>query len=163
VTFISDDVCSLTQTIPLEIIHEPIKKSVEPSLKTETEVSIKAEEKTEIKNEEKETKTKLDNQDKSPITDEQKPLTATSSLSTTDSENQDKKIANLPQIKTDLSPTEDEDVEELYLKENQKSPQPNTNLLHPHGSTLSLDKDKISIDSLDISNDRRNVPNNNHH
>jgi len=49
------------------------------------------------------------------------------------------------------------------LKKNQSNLHPNiaANSPVPHGSTLSLDKDKMSIDSLDIANDRRSVPNNN--
>jgi hypothetical protein len=85
-------------------------------------------------------------------------------LPTIEGENQDKKTSDIPHTKSDSSAIEheDEDVEELYLKQNKNNLQPNTGTNPPvlHGSTLSLDKDKMSVDSLDISNDRRNVSNN---
>jgi hypothetical protein len=49
----------------------------------------------------------------------------------------------------------------LKKKQSHLHPHTASNSFIPHGSTLSLDKDKMSIDSLDISNDRRPVPSNN--
>jgi hypothetical protein len=153
VTFISDDVCSLTQTIPLEITLESIKKQDEPLLKTNTEISTKVDEKSEIKNEEKEvisSKNISDNQDKLPIKEEEQ-----KSLPKIEEKYQDKKF--------DDEHEDEDDLDEPYLKKQQNHLHSNTaaNSSAPHGSTLSLDKDKMSVDSLDIPNGRRYSSNNN--
>ncbi len=142
VTYISDDVCSLTQSIPLEIILEPIKQQDKSLLKTNTETPIETDEKSE-----KKILSPINNQDKSSIKeDEQKqPLTKI----------EEEISSNNLQTKSD---DEDED-EDLYLKKKQNNNATNSSV--PHGSTLSLDKDKMSVDSLDISNDRRQTSNNN--
>ena len=154
VTFISNDVTSLTQSVPLEIVPEPIKKHVEPLLKKSIEISP---EKTDEKPEIKETVTETITHDKSPTNEQQNPL------SPTGRENHDKDLPTISPKKSDLSTNEDEDTDEHHLKDKQTNVHPNTGN-HPsttHGSTLSLDKDKISLDSLDISNDHRHAPNNN--
>ncbi len=163
-TFVSADVCSLTQSIPLEIISEPIKKRDEPLLKTNTETSTATEKKSEIKTEEKESKSPKntsDNQDQLPV----KPKEEKSSSSTVvEAEKQENKS---PEIKLESPPIDDKTVDddddgEPYLKKNQSHLHPNTatSPSGTHGSTLSLDKDRMSIDSLDISSDRRHPSNN---
>lgn len=135
-TFVSSDICSVTQTIPLEILAEPLKVPDEPLLKTED-------------------KPQPSQEKPSTETVEEKPQENTSSKSS-------------PEIRVQTPSTEaendiEDDAEELALKTKDKSSELNisTNALAPHGSTLSLDKDGMSIDSLDISNDRRQIPNNN--
>jgi len=120
----------------LEILAEPIKVPDEPLLKTED-------------------KPQPSQEKSSTETVEEKPQENTSSKSS-------------PEIRVQTPSTEaendiEDDAEELALKTKDKSSELNisTNALAPHGSTLSLDKDGMSIDSLDISNDRRQIPNNN--
>lgn len=128
VTFVSDSILSTTQIIPLEIVREAIEKKPEEKL---VAAAKEAPEKT----------------------DEAKP-------STVESEPQERTSPTSPPVKSDspASAHEDEDVEELYLHKDRTRLHSNNGTSAsslPHGSTLSLDKDKISIDSLDISNDRR--------
>lgn len=142
VTFISDDTTSLTQIIPIEIILEPLKIPDEPILKENKETPIESNEKSEEKevvptNTTPDTQEKLENKKEEEEKEEPKVTTKIEEEKTTTVQNED-----------------DDDIDELYLKKKPNYSQ-STNSLHPHGSTLSLDKDKMSIDSLDISNDRR--------
>ncbi|CAF0789791.1 unnamed protein product [Rotaria sp. Silwood1] len=180
VTFISNNVSSSTQTIPLEIIREPIKQQherinaqEEPLLTTNTETSAETDEKIEIPSKEDKLVTQSnisDRQDETLIHEEeqhplvQSPSSLSSSINIAD-EYQDDRTSNISQPKFELSTTEDDDddIAELNLKKNQdeSSPNPNTSSSLPHDSTLSLEKDKISVDSLDIAHDRRYGTNNN--
>jgi hypothetical protein len=164
VTFVSADVCSLTQSIPLEIIAEPIKERDKPLLKNNTETSTTTEKKSEIKIEDKENVSPTnpsDNQDQLST----KPKEEISSV--VEGEKSEKKS---PEIKLESPPIDDKNGdddygEELYFKKNQSHLHPNTGITPSatHGSTSSLDKDRMSIDSLDISSDRRHLSNNNIH
>ncbi|CAM4896545.1 unnamed protein product [Rotaria socialis] len=167
VTFISDDVCSLTRTIPLEIVDGPIPVYNEPLLKTTAQPSVKADEKFEIKNEKKKSTSQLNlsaKPAKSPTNEDPYPLTSASSLSTIHGESHDTKTSDSLRHKYDSSSTgNDDDESELYFERKQShlSRNNDSNSSLPHGSTLSLDKDKISIDSLDTTRDRRYASNNN--
>ncbi len=161
-TFVSADVCSLTQTIPLEILAEPLKARAEPLLKSTTEPSPATEKKPEEK-ESAPAPSTSDNQGQSPV----KPKEETSSP-VVEAEKQEKKS---PEIKLESPPVadkpavDDDLVEESDFKKSQSylHPKTGTNLSATHGSTSSLDKDRMSIDSLDISNDRRHQSTNNIH
>ena len=148
-TYVSDDLCSLAQTIPLEILGEHLP--VDTPEKVETADKEKSSE-------------VLDK----PLTtsnaekvDETKPTPAVPTVSIIEDKPAEKPLADVPAVKSDTMPTadEDDDVEELFLKKNPTGLQPNPtgNVTLAHGSTLSLDKDKMSVDSLDISNERRNA------
>ncbi|CAF5180908.1 unnamed protein product, partial [Rotaria magnacalcarata] len=87
-----------------------------------------------------------------------------SSLSTIHGESHDTKTSDSLRHKYDSSSTgNDDDESELYFERKQShlSRNNDSNSSLPHGSTLSLDKDKISIDSLDTTHDRRDASNNN--
>lgn len=96
--------------------------------------------------------------------EEKKPLKSTSSTATIQSgHSSDTKSLDSLQNKynSSLSINEDE-IEDLYLKTRpiNLSQSFDSNLSLPHGSTSSLDRDKISIDSLDVTQSQRNLSNN---
>lgn len=150
VTYVSDDICSLIQSIPIEIVSEPIKQTQEPLLKITTETVI------ETKSEEVNPEKTLDKQEHSVREEETK--TATMTLPEVDE--QTNKTAPLPSNSPSIDNEDDDDVDELYLKKKRNPLHLNAtgNSSAFHDSTLSLDKDKMSIDSLDVSNDRRHLP-----
>ena len=159
VTFISDSIHSTTQIIPLEIVREAIEKKPKQQLTSPA--------KDVPKKGENENKSPVEAKEKPAAVEEPKPLATTPSSSTVESDSQQKNPPASPPIKLDspASGHEDDDVEELYLRKDHNRLQSNNSAATssiPHGSTLSLDKDKMSIDSLDISNDRRNQSHNNH-
>ena len=77
-------------------------------------------------------------------------------------EHSESKPIELPSKSPSIADEDDDDVDELYLKKKRNYLHGNvtgsTSILHD--STLSLDKDKMSVDSLDVSNDRRHLPTN---
>ncbi|CAF0977586.1 unnamed protein product, partial [Rotaria sordida] len=167
ITFISDDVYSSTQIIPLEILHEPIKEQNEPLLKTNTETLSKTDEKVDKQTKENEpisSSNISDQEDKTLKNEEQQQPLKILSTKISD-EYPDDRTSNISPTKFDLSSADDDDVddiEELNLKKNQdeSSPNQNTDSSLPQDLTLSLDKDKISVDSLDGSHDRRHETDN---
>ncbi|CAF2714038.1 unnamed protein product [Rotaria sp. Silwood2] len=193
VAFISDHVSSSTQTIPLEIIHEsikkqnePIKKQIEPIreqneaieghdeplLTTNIETSPETDEKIEIPNKENELVTQSNISDIPDETllkeEEEQPLARSGPLSPTniadEDEDEEDRTSNISPAKFEPSTTdEDDDIEDFNLRKNQDESSPDHNIISslPHSSTLSLDKDKISIDSLDVPHDRRYGTHNN--
>ena len=147
VTFVSDSILSTIQIIPLEIVREAIEKKPEEKVATSAK---EAPEKT------AETKPTTDT-----VETKEKPATV-------ESEPQEKTSPTSSPVKSGspASEHEDDDVEELYLRKDRTGLHSNNGTSAsslPHGSTLSLDKDKISIDSLDISNDRRKQSIGNNH
>ena len=148
-TYLSDDICSLAQTIPLEILGEPL-----PAPSTE-KVETADKEKTSVASHKPVTTEKVD---------EVKSIPAIPTVSITEDKSAEKPLAAVPAAKSDATPAADEEdeVEELFLKKNPTGLQanPTANVTLAHGSTLSLDKDKMSVDSLDISNERRNAASN---
>ncbi|CAF3590142.1 unnamed protein product, partial [Rotaria sordida] len=168
ITFISDDVYSSTQIIPLEILHEPIKEQNEPLLKTNTETLSKTDEKVDKQTKENEpisSSNISDQEDKTLKNEEQQQPLKILSTKISD-EYPDDRTSNISPTKFDLSSADDDDdvddIEELNLKKNQdeSSPNQNTDSSLPQDLTLSLDKDKISVDSLDGSHDRRHETDN---
>ena len=150
VTYVSDDVCSLIQSIPIEIISEPIKQTQEPLLQITTEKV------TETKFEEVNVEKTPDKQEHSVREEETK--TATVVLSEQDK--QENKPVQIPSNSLSINNEDDDDVDEPYLKKKLDHFHSNAtgNSSALRDSTLSLDKDKMSIDSLDVSNDRRQLP-----
>lgn len=149
--------------IPLEILSEPISKPDESLLRDNIQSSTKQDEKSEIQNEENKPNLS-DKRERSLTVEEKKPLKSTSSTATIQSgHSSDTKSLDSLQNKynSSLSINEDE-IEDLYLKTRpiNLSQSFDSNLSLPHGSTSSLDRDKISIDSLDVTQSQRNLSNN---
>ena len=147
----------------MEIIAEPLKTRAEPVLKSTTETPKAPEKEPEVKESAPAPNTSNNNQDQSPV----KPKEETSSP-VVEAEKQEK--TSPPEIKLESAPVADKTVDDDYVedlgsKKNQTYLQPKagTNLSATHGSTSSLDKDRMSIDSLDISNDRRHQSTTNIH
>lgn len=140
VSYVSADACSLIQSIPIEILSEPsLKKTI---IETKTDLNIE----------------KTSNQSQVPSVREEESKTA--SLTLPDVEHQSSKIIEFPSKSPSIAGEDDDDVDELYRKKKRNYLHGNgtgsTSVLHD--STLSLDKDKMSVDSLDISHDRRYLP-----
>ena len=162
VTFVSDNVCSITRTIPLEVIAEPLDETDEPLLEHNAEMLAKADEESK-KAEEKSISSQSDiseSEDKQSVDQEQiKPITSSSTME----ENQDKQMSNITQVRSDAPITQNgnESTEELGLKTKQTDLPSNAGIASPSplGSTSSLDNDKISLDSFELPNDRRYIPN----
>lgn len=137
VAYISADTCSLIQSIPIEITSEPIKTPEEPLLKTTTI----------------ETKSESPSDKQEPLVREEETKQASMTL------HEVEHPIELPSKSPSIADEDDDDVDELYLKKKRNYLHGNvTSVLHD--STLSLDKDKMSVDSLDVSNDRRHLPTN---
>lgn len=144
----------------MEILTEPLKVPDEPLLKTE--------EKAESPTAPPPSPPPAEKVEEPPVKTEEKPPTTSETITEKPQENLSEKSSpeiKLETVSTDNESETEDDVEELYLKKKNNKSQSgkNANTLAPHGSTTSLDKDKISIDSLDISNDRRQISNSNNH
>ena len=138
VTFVSDQICSSTKTIPLEIVQTLADLNSTTNLNK-----------------------LIENEKKLSDEEDAKLLSSASSMTTIGSGNAEKQtpMSESPTSNDELAmiENEDDDVDELYLKKDSAR-------LHPHsqpsgksnanGSTLSLDRDKMSLDSLDVTNDR---------
>jgi hypothetical protein len=158
VTFVSNDVCSQVRTIPLEMVRELIVKpsNIQPTLNVSNDMPNKTD-----TNIDKASASSLEtssvDQKTLPIDVDQSTVALTSSpvenneLNTT--------VTDCASIKPDTSiqVNENHDVDKLESTKDRTDSHSNSDVSSSlaNGSTLSLDKDKISIDSLDIATDQR--------